>query len=147
MLPERTKMQAGEELDKMIAPYMGIVPCDAWEHANFGSAGGPVLMKRAECGHEQCYPTNGFQSMFGQVGGCPRYSTDIGMAWKVWSKIRAEHTGRWVWQFEGIKPGEVSIRHEGPTGIWTVEGEPALAICLATIQLLNLRKDIPYARH
>lgn len=77
-------MDAGAELDALVAEkVMGIVPCGDWEPINFGSGGGPAVMKR--CGHPRgtCYST----VVYGG-GGCPRYSTEIRYAWEVVEKLR-----------------------------------------------------------
>ncbi len=43
-------------LDTLVAEQvMALVPCDAWEPTNLGSAGGPALLKRCSAQHH-CYP-------------------------------------------------------------------------------------------
>ena len=69
-------MKPGPELDKAVADKMGIIPCKDWREENFGSMGGPALIK--ECIHADgaCYPTTELGSIAGTVGGLPEFSKD-----------------------------------------------------------------------
>lgn len=78
-------LTAGPELDRAVAEQvMGQVPCDAWEPINFGSAGGPAVLKR--CAHPEgtCWST----LVYGG-GGVPRYSTEIRESWRIVEHYRA----------------------------------------------------------
>jgi hypothetical protein len=81
------RMGAGEKMNEAIARrVMNLIPCDQWQEMNFGSAGGPGLIK--QCDHENCYPSNSLPSIGGTVGGCPPYSTEIGAAMTVFQRLR-----------------------------------------------------------
>jgi hypothetical protein len=66
---------------------MGLIPCDQWTKMNFGSAGGPALLKN--CDHENCYSTLEIGSIHGTIGGCPRYSSKINSAWEVVRRMQS----------------------------------------------------------
>jgi hypothetical protein len=73
----KTAELEGEELDYWVAKAEGYEgPCEMWEVVNFGSAGGPVLMKNEHCKHKKCYPIKKYGSMQGTFGGCPEFSTN-----------------------------------------------------------------------
>lgn len=74
-------------MDRAVAEALGLIACDDWEPINFGSAGGPALIKK--CSHDECYPAQMLGSVMGPVGGCPRYSTDLGIAMiHVWPALK-----------------------------------------------------------
>ena len=72
------------DLDLIVAQrVMGLVPCPDWEVTNFGSAGGPALMKKRNHPADRCFPTVTTSSIYGTIGGPRRYSTDIRAAWEL----------------------------------------------------------------
>ena len=138
-------MEAGRELDALIADkVMGMAPCDAWRPWNMGSAGGPMVAisyedGRCKNGHERgkCYSV----VMNGPAGGCPKYSTDIAVAWSVVEKLNENgwyvwvfshgaHYGCWMERFDVNKDDTVSERR-----IPACEADTApLAISLAALK-------------
>ena len=85
---ELMQHESGDCLNLWVAQEIGLISCDEWEETNFGSAGGPALIKH--CEHNNCYSTKKIGSVFGTVGGCPPYSTDrlwafdlMGEVWKM----------------------------------------------------------------
>lgn len=46
---------------------------------------------RLQCSHERCYPLLVQQSAFGDVGGCPRYSSDPRAGYELLSEWRNDH--------------------------------------------------------
>jgi hypothetical protein len=131
--------EAGPELDAVIAErVMGLQPCDAWAPINFGSAGGPALAKR--CQHPNCYPTQTLGSMFGTVGGAPRFSTDIAAAWQVverladqWAYINVDlKNRRWVCRLSD------GLAHAGDhPSVQAIADTAPLAICRATLAAVD----------
>lgn len=78
------ELEAGSALDALVAEkIMQLVPCDGWEPINFGSGGGPAVMKRCDHAPNACYST----VVYGG-GGCPRYSTEIRYAWEIVERMR-----------------------------------------------------------
>ena len=79
------------ELDALIAEMiMGVAPCDGWDDVNFGSAGGPALLKSDRCQHapDTCYSTRIITTGFGQtIGGPPQYSANRNVTALVLEKI------------------------------------------------------------
>lgn len=79
------------DLDLLVAQrVMGLVPCPDWEVTNFGSAGGPALMKKCNHPTDRCFPTVTTSSIYGTIGGPRRYSTDVRSAWEVVERLLAD---------------------------------------------------------
>lgn len=77
-------------LDALVAQQvMNLVPCAGWEVTNFGSAGGPALLKKCSHPADACYSTVTTGSVYGTIGGPARYSTDIRAAWRVVDRMLA----------------------------------------------------------
>src|SRR5947207_341300 len=77
------------DFDLLVAQrVMGLVPCADWEAFNFGSAGGPALLKKCNHPVDACFPIFTTQSIYGTIGGPPRYSTDIRAAWELVDRQR-----------------------------------------------------------
>jgi hypothetical protein len=102
-------MKPGYELDKLIAEKIfNMVECDGWTPVNYGSAGGFMLQK--DCDHEAntCWPKQTAPHIHGQVGGCPRYSTDFIFTKEVLNKLLST-----------IPEQDIHIEHLESTG-WQV---------------------------
>lgn len=77
-------MKSGPELDRLVAEKVfGMVECDDWEPISFGSAGGCFLEKLCHHDKGKCWPKQTVPNMNGEIGGCPKYSTDVSWARKV----------------------------------------------------------------
>lgn len=138
-------MEAGRELDTEIAAsIMGLIACPDWKIVNFGSAGGPAVQSKCSHAAGTCYSLVETGSMFGTVGGCPRYSTDIVAAWTVVEHLMAtldgaifsliSAHGEWEAGFGYWAPGEQWIAHDSAPQ--TVDTAP-LAICLAALATVD----------
>lgn len=68
----------GAELDYWVAKAEGYSgPCTAWQRINLGSAGGPAFTKdNHACKHEKCYPAETIKIINGEIGGCPKFSSE-----------------------------------------------------------------------
>lgn len=140
-------MEAGRELDALIAEkVMDLVPCEAWEYINFGSAGGPALVN-ANCIHGQgrrCYPTTeigGGVSLQG-IGGPPHYSTDIAAAWEIVEKFGHYKVNTFPGEIPGQPPTirvELTRFHPEAFGYADADTVP-LAICRAALKALGVRQ-------
>lgn len=104
------EVEPGPELDLLVAEALGLVPCDAWEPVNFGSAGGPGLMS-CGCYHESgaCYPT----VENGRAGGLPPFSRPAGRKHHAGvtlddlppdTSLSRNATGGWVVRLHGGTP-------------------------------------------
>jgi hypothetical protein len=137
-----SKDEAGPLLDSKIAEMVfGLTPCDGWERVNFGSAGGPALMKRCEHLQGRCYPSQTVGSINGRIGGPPRYSSDYGAAMQVFEAL-VEMTG-----YGSITADMEDARGEGfvvsivvgfDDAIVNSTGPLPLAICRAAIAACTL---------
>jgi len=140
-------MEAGEELDELVArQIMEQVPCDGWKPISFGMAGGMALQKT--CSHEdgKCYPTQVISQLGGIVGGCPQYSSEIKVAWKVVEKVCNWNNGDAMLTLKGqgknptpLEDDDTGEWWEATIGDnsgreWQVEGKTAPeAICKAAL--------------
>lgn len=135
-------MQAGRELDALVAARIfGLVACDRWKDLNFGSSGGPALMKNCAHAEGACYPSMERGSLNGKFGGPARYSTDISAAWLVVLALLA----RGIPSRTTASPNGFSCRFTTPsTGCYGGEHHVAsadttpLAICLAALETLGV---------
>ncbi len=90
------KYPIDRRLAALIAHHVfNLQPCDGWREFNFGSAGGPTLMKDGRCPHDNpdsresgnhCYPRQEINTMGGKIGGPPPYS-DNPPKWALWQLI------------------------------------------------------------
>jgi len=69
---------------------MGLRPCNGWQYVNFGSAGGPALMKECTHGDGECYSIMTIQSMNGPIGGTPRYDSIWNYTKELIQKLRSK---------------------------------------------------------
>lgn len=130
---------SAQDLDALIAQrVMGLVPCADWEVTNFGSAGGPALLKKCEHPADTCYPTVTTGSIYGTIGGPRRYSADIRAAWQVVERIlaiprefRLERLAAPGWRV-----GTRSARGSRRWAWVTAETAPE-AICRAALELVQ----------
>jgi Phage ABA sandwich domain len=127
----------GGEIDALVAEkVLELVPCDAWEEINLGSAGGSVMLKTCDQ-HDRCYPRNHPAA----------FSTIMAAAWKV-----VEHLGKKDWDVairqivNGETHYEVEIdRHTGnPTDKVVADAPTApLAICTAALRASDYQEELP----
>ena len=143
-------IQPNDELDHLVAEkVMGRIPCDRWTEMNFGSAGGPVLRKN--CDHENCYSTLEIGSIHGTIGGCPRYSSKIHLAWEVVKHLQSQG---YDLMLESLRSGEewsaIFIPSAAAaTGASSYEGlarssssSAETAICLAAMKTLDVQGTV-----
>jgi hypothetical protein len=102
-------------------------------------AGGPAFQKN--CDHENCYPILEEGSALGSIGGCPQFSTQIRLAWKV-----VEHLRKRGFEFALDSRGGNPYWAEFATEDHAVGGQAAadtsaLAICLAAFNLLEFTES------
>jgi hypothetical protein len=55
----------------------GKVPCYGWKDFNWGSAGGPALMKECDHPNDACYPAPDLQAKFSSLGGPGRFTASM----------------------------------------------------------------------
>ena len=138
--------QPDRELDLLVAEkVMKLIPCDRWTETNLGSAGGPALMKN--CDHENCYSTLEIGSAFGTIGGCPRYSSKIHLAWEVVKhmlsegfdlSLESEGNGEmWAADFRATALMSIEEITQDPPGCSSNSVEKA--ICLAALKAESKR--------
>ena len=118
-------MTAGPELDALVAEkILKTVPCKSWVVIQH-TLQGPIFSLMPGCGHEShgCYPE----------GYAPKYSSDIGAAWRVVEKMRElylfdmdDHDGIWGARF--------FLRSDLAKYGFGVADTAPLAICLAAVQ-------------
>lgn len=148
---------AGRELDAIISHYvMGIAPCESWSYMNFGSAGGPALIK-GDCEHGEngCYPL--VLGRGAKLSGPPNYSTEVGVAWEVIEHMQGRGidigvmpwNNKWVAGFNrplsidwwSVARYDIHGELTPPEYIgWALCQTPALAICsvaLIAVQSIN----------
>lgn len=78
-------MTVERDIDKLVAEKLfGLVACDKWERVNFGSIGGPALMKQCDHPDGACYSIYEVSYFGTPFGGCPRYTSDYNETWKVY---------------------------------------------------------------
>jgi hypothetical protein len=136
--------QSNRELDVLVAEkVMGLIPCDQWTEMNFGSAGGPALLKN--CDHENCYSTLEIGSIHGTIGGCPHYSSKIHSAWEVVRRMQSsgydltlESGGGGEEWFASFRPSVPAAggdaANEGAAR--SSSGSAETAICLAAMKVM-----------
>lgn len=109
-------------IDEKVAKIIfGLVPCVEWEEINFGSAGGPALRKLCTHPNNTCFPVFEIGSIYGNIGGCPKFSSDLKLAWEVIKKLeKLYHV-----QIQTLDPEEYHIE------IWTDKGTPSYYRLLA----------------
>ena len=139
------KNQFDRELDLLVAEkVMKIVSCDMWTETNLGSAGGPALLKN--CFHESCYSTLEIGSLLGTIGGCPRYSSQINIAWEVVHRMNSLGYELTLISGNGGEEWFACFRKitihgtEPPNNTSDVQksrGSAAKAICLAALRALS----------
>ena len=140
--------RSDRELDLLVAEkVMRLVSCDMWTETNLGSLGGPALLKN--CFHENCYSTLEIGSLLGTIGGCPRYSSQINIAWEVVRRMNSLgyelmliscNTGEeWFASFRTATP-VVSESPVNESDAQKSRGEAARAICLAALRALSAIK-------
>lgn len=67
-----------DELNRYIAEkVINLIPCDDWQMANLGSAGGPVLMSNCKHPPGTCYPTKSLNTIHGKYSGAPPFTTSL----------------------------------------------------------------------
>lgn len=128
------------DLDSLVAQrVMGLVPCAGWEVTNFGSLGGPALLKRCSHPADSCYSTVTTGSIYGTIGGPLPYSTDIRAGWQVVERIlaalpraefRLEHSEGSGWR--------VGTRAEPGRWRWISAETAPEAICRAALAIIKL---------
>ena len=74
-------------LDRRLALALGLVECDGWRDYNFGSAGGPALVKSCGHGDKACFPSREQPTMGGILGGPPQYSGRLEAAFELESLL------------------------------------------------------------
>lgn len=132
-------MRTPEQIDELIAEkVMGLIPCNEWTPINLGSAGGPALLKN--CHHTNCYPT----VRNADVGGCPKYSTNIKSAWEVINRFRQgfdEHAAAVIEMaiYDSFAP-DCRCLIFGPTinDVSAMADEMPMAICLAALKAVGV---------
>jgi Phage ABA sandwich domain len=124
-------------LDTLVAEHvMALVPCDAWEPINLGSAGGPALLKRCSAPHH-CYPRHHPMA----------FSSRIAAAWHI-----VDHLADQGWETRISRvPGrdsayEVQIdKHTGDPAdtVTAVAPTAPLALCIASLRASGYQGPIP----
>ena len=122
------------ELDEEIASKLfGLVPCDKWKRMNLGSLGGPVLHNQG-CPHgngKRCYSIISFTSIHGKNGGCPEYSSNITLAWRVVYEMTRRDFGMGL--NIDLPKHEVTFFSKGAIGSATSTISTPEAICKAAL--------------
>ncbi len=130
---EIVQLQAGRDIDALVAEALGFVPCNAWTYANFGAGGGPVSIKE-NCEHEKCYPAS--EDL--PYGGARHYSTEDAPMMEVAREMNAR--GHWIYMgilssycFATIQNSASGEVHHATAGI----NELPLAVCRAFLLAMN----------
>jgi hypothetical protein len=124
-------------LDILVAEQvMALVPCDAWEPINLGSAGGPALLKRCSAQHH-CYPRHHPMA----------FSTLIAAAWHIVDHLADKGWETMIRRVPGRNPYyAVQIdKHTGdPADIVTAAAPTApLALCIASLRASGYHGTLP----
>lgn len=124
-------------LDILVAEQvMALVPCDAWEPINLGSAGGPALLKRCSAQHP-CYPRHHPMA----------FSTLIAAAWHIVDHLADKGWETMIRRVPGRNPSyAVQIdKHTGdPADIVTAAAPTApLALCIASLRASGYHGPLP----
>ena len=133
------------EVDRLIAErILGVRPCKEWKRVSLGSAGGPALMHKAEKQHDhECFPDiDEIPTFAGTLGGPPRYTTDIAMAWRLLDKMHERHFGVVIAHRAEDPTYEVELSPmksaDAEHGSRVAEGTAPLAICLAALRAYGI---------
>jgi hypothetical protein len=115
-------------LDTLVAEQvMALVPCDAWEPINLGSAGGPALLKHCSAQHH-CYPRHHPMA----------FSTLIAAAWPIVERLADQGWETIIRRLPGRDPSyEVQIdKHTGDPAdmVTAVAPTASLALCRASLR-------------
>lgn len=134
--PEQLSREALMRLiDRAVAErVLELLPCIRWAHQNFGSAGGPVLVKR--CTHVNCYPVHEIASVHGRMGGCPTYSS----SWQAAVPLMALALVCQLHKDEDSTWSAYIDLGDGRTGRWTLGPDGPIALCLAALAAVGVVK-------